>query len=192
MATTPFVKKLVEVTQLQQVTYKNMDEAESKLCNQIKKYWIETGFQFTSCVSVAWSAVFVSWCIKQAGATSTEFKFAQSHSMFVYKAISNTFQKVGVFEGRKITEYKPKIGDILHNNRRGNSYTYDFAAKNDSYESHSAIIVEVGEDSKGKYILTIGGNEGDSIRIKEIRLDVSGFVKQRKNNPFICIIENLK
>lgn len=192
MATTPFAKKLVDIAQQQYSTYKNIDEAETNLCKQIQKYWTELGFQFTSCVSVPWSAVFVSWCIKQAGATDAEFKFAQSHAKFVNKAISNTLQNVGLFKGRKITDYTPKIGDIIHNNRGGNSFSYDYATNHDSYESHSAIVIEVGEDNNGKYLMTIGGNEGDSIRIKEVRLDNNGFIKQRKNNPYISIIENLK
>lgn len=192
MTTTPFAKKLVDITQQQYATYKNMDEAENKLCKQIHKYWTDLGFNFTSCVSVPWSAVFVSWCVKQAGATAIEFKFAQSHSKFVNKAITNALQVTGVFRGRKISEYQPKIGDIIHNNRGGNTYTYDFAASHDSYESHSAIVIEVGEDNAGRYALTIGGNEGDSIRVKEIRLDKNGFIKQRNANPFISIIENLK
>lgn len=192
MATTPFAKKLVDITQQQYSTYINMDEAEIKLCKQIQKYWTELGFNFTSCVTVPWSAVFVSWCVKQAGATAAEFKFAQSHSKFVNKAISNTLQNTGVFKGRRINEYQPKIGDIIHNNRGGNSFTYDYATNQDSYESHSAIVFEVGEDNTGRYALTIGGNEGDSIRVKEIRLDKNGFIKQRNTNPFISIIENLK
>lgn len=69
---------------------------------------------------------------------------------------------------------------------------YEHAKKHDGYESHSAIVIEVGEDLNGKYALTIGGNEGDSIRVKEIRLDKNGFIKQRKVNPYISIIENLK
>lgn len=192
MATTPFAKKLVDIAQQQHSTYMNMDEAEIKLCKQIQKYWTELGFNFTSCVTVPWSAVFVSWCVKQAGATAVEFKFAQSHSKFVNKAITNTIQNTGVFRGRRITEYQPKIGDIIHNNRGGNSFTYDYAMNHDSFESHSAIVIEVGEDNNGKYALTIGGNEGDSIRVKEIRLDKNGFIKQRNTNPFISIIENLK
>lgn len=192
MAATPFAKRLVEITQQQYLTYLNMDEADSKLCKQIQKYWTEIGFQFTSCVSLPWSAVFVSWCVQKAGATSTEFKFAQSHSKFVHKAIANQLNNIGVFRGRKISEYQPKIGDIIQNNRNNNSYDYAFAAQNNSYESHSAIVVEVGEDSIGKYALTIGGNEGDSIRIKEIRLNVNGIIKQRLSNPFMVIIENLK
>lgn len=192
MATTPFTKKLVEIVQSQHTMFINMDEAETKLCKQIQRYWTELGFDFTSCVSVAWSAVFVSWCIKQAGANSTEFKFHQRHSVFVKKAIQNAIQNVGVFKGRKVNEYKPNIGDIIHNNRENNTYDYEYAKSNDSYLSHSAIIIEVGEDNNGKYALTIGGNEGDSIRIKEIRLDKNGLIKQRKTNPYISIIENLK
>ena len=192
MPTTPFAKKLVTTAQQQYATYKNMDEAGTLLCKQIQKYWTDLGFSFTSCVSVPWSAVFVSWCVKHAGATSTEFKFAQSHSKFVYNAIANALLNKGVFRGRKINEYQPKIGDIIHNNRGGKTYTYDYAAKHDGYESHAAIVIEVGEDNNGKYTLTIGGNEGDSIRVKEIRLDKNGFIKQRDTNPYICIIEDLK
>lgn len=169
-----------------------MDEAETPLCKQIQKYWTETDFKFTSCVSVAWSAVFISWCVKQAGAIAAEFKFAQSHSVFVNKAISNAIQNTGVFRAHKITDYKPKPGNILHNNRIGNSFDYEHAKTHASYESHSAIVIEVGEDLNGKYALTIGGNEGDSIRVKEVRLDKNGFIKQRDKNPFIAIIENLK
>jgi hypothetical protein len=48
------------------------------------------------------------------------------------------------------------------------------------------------KDSNGKYVLTIGGNESDSVRIKEVRLDTNGKIKNRQNNPFILIIETLK
>lgn len=36
------------------------------------------------------------------------------------------------------------------------------------------------------------GNERDSIRVKEIRLDKNRDIPQRSINPFISIIENLK
>ena len=192
MPTTPFAKELADTAQQQYATFKNMDEAEPQLCKQIQKYWTGLGFKFTSCVSVPWSAVFVSWCVKQAGATASEFKFAQSHSKFVYKAIANALQNTGVFRGHKITEYQPKPGDIIHNNRGGGTFDYEYAKKHDAYQSHSAIVIEVGEDNNGKYALTIGGNEGDSIRVKEIRLDKNGLIKHRKVNPYISIIENLK
>ena len=192
MTTIPFVKKLVEIAQKQYFEYKNIDEADSRLCEQIQKYWTGIGLTFESCVDVAWSAVFISWCIKQAGALQTEFKFADAHSVFVNKAILNFTQNIGVFKGRKINEYKPKIGDIIHNNRGNNTFDYEFAKANKSYKSHSAIVIEIGEDRNGKYAITIGGNEGNSIRSKEIRLDNNGFIMQRILGPYISIIENLK
>lgn len=192
MPTIPYAKKIVDTAQQQYATFKNMDEAETLLCKQIQKYWTETGFTFTSCVSVPWSAVFISWCVKQAGATAKEFTFAPSHSVFVNKAIANAIKNTGVFRGRKINEYQPKPGDIIQNNRGGSTYDYEYAKAHADYASHSAIVVEVGQDSNGKYAITIGGNEGDSVREKEIRLDKNGFIIQRKINPFIAIIENLK
>ena len=191
MATTEFSKKLAAIALGQYKTFRNMDEAEPKLSKQIKKYWTDLGKTFES-VEIAWSAVFVSWCVKEAGASSTEFRFSERHSSFVYRAIENTTNNTGVFKGRKITEYSPKIGDIIHNNRSGNKFDFTYAKTHDSYESHSAIVTETGEDDQGHYVITVGGNEGDSIRQKEIRLDKNGYIIQRNPNPFICIIENQK
>ncbi|SFN50408.1 hypothetical protein SAMN05421594_3033 [Chryseobacterium oleae] len=192
MAITPFTKKLVETAQQQYQLYKSMDEADEKLCKQIRKYYTDLGFTFTSCVDEPWSAVFISWCVLKGGANATEFKFSVAHSKFVYKAIQNATQAAGVFRARKLNEYKPKIGDIIHNNRGNSTFDYEYAKNHESYQSHSAIVVEVGEDSGGRYLLTVGGNESDSVRMKEIRLDKNGFIKQRSINPYISIIETLK
>lgn len=94
----------------------------------------------------------------------------------------------GVFRGQRITEYRPKLGDILHNNRGGQTLDYDFAAAHEAYESHSAVIVDVGSD----FVRTIGGNEDDSIRVRRVPLKAEGFIKQRTQNPYISLIENLK
>lgn len=187
-----FARKLAQVTEDQHERFHLVDEGDPALCKQIKKYWTELELGFTSCVAVPWSAVFVSWCVRQAGATGDEFRFSGAHAVFVHKAIKNELQGVGVFRGRRITEHAPAVGDIIQNNRTGTKHDYDFARKNADYNSHSAIVVEVGTDSAGRYALTIGGNEGDSIRRKVVRLTPNGFIKQRDNNPFICVIQNLK
>jgi hypothetical protein len=190
--TSAFARKLALIAEEQHDRFHLMDEGDPLLCKQIRKYWAELDLGFESCVKVAWSAVFVSWCVKQAGATSDEFRFASAHSVFVHKAIKNQLNGTGVFRGRRITEYAPQVGDIIQNNRTGTTHGYDFARQNVEYASHSAIVAEVGSDSAGGFALTIGGNEGDSIRRKVVRLTSKGLVKQRPNNPFICIIQNLK
>lgn len=186
-----FALRLATVAQDQHTTYQLLDEADPVLCKQIRRYW--TGIAaFTSCVSVPWSAVFVSWCVKQAGATAAEFKFAAAHSEFVYETIQNAINGAGVFHGLDVSTHPPNVGDIIQNNRGGTSHDYAYARTHRNYASHSAIVVETGQDTDGRYALTIGGNEGNSIRRTVVRLNQQGFIKQRNNNPFICVIKTLK
>jgi hypothetical protein len=189
---TSFAKRLAAVAEEQHDRFHLMDEGDPVLCKQIRKYWTDLGFGFESCSAVPWSAVFVSWCVKQAGASAAEFKFADAHSEFVHKAIQNATANVGVFRGYDVKDHAPAVGDIIQNNRGGTKHNFAFAKANANYASHSAIVVEVGSDSVGHYALTVGGNEGDSIRRKVVRLTPDGLIKQRPENPFICVIADLK
>jgi len=187
-----FARNLAAIAEEQHTTFHLMDEADTLLCNQIKKYWTDLRLGFQSCVTVPWSAVFVSWCVKQAGATGSEFKFAAAHSVFVHAAIQNAINGTGVFHGLDISVHPPQIGDIIQNNRGGTKHDFAFARTHKNYASHSAIVAEIGTDSLGGFALTIGGNEGNSIRRTVVRLNSQGFIRQRINNPFIAIIKTLK
>jgi hypothetical protein len=192
--TTPsvFARKVASIAQDQHNRFQFMNEADPLLCRQIERWTEHIGFTFTSCTSVPWSAVFVSWCVKQAGATADEFKFAMSHSVFVNQAIKNGLRGEGVFQGFDISDHVPGVGDIIQNNRRGNRFSFDFARTHSQYESHSVVVVEVGHDTQGAFAFCIGGNESDSIRRSVVRLGPQGLIKQRDGNPFICIVKNLK
>src|SRR4029450_6441137 len=115
------------------------------------------GLSFASCVNVPWSAVFVSWCVKQAGATPTEFSFSAAHSEFVHAAIRNAGTGTGVFRALPVNVRGPTIGDIIQVNRNGQTFDYAFAETHAQYASHSAIVVEVGSDSAGRYAVAVGG-----------------------------------
>ncbi|HMV84792.1 MAG TPA: DUF2272 domain-containing protein [Blastocatellia bacterium] len=188
---TAYTKKLATVAQAQYDKYHWLHEDDAPLAAQIKKYWQEINLNFPD-VDTPWSAVFVSWCISNAGAGSDEFKFAAAHSVFVHWAIKNATAGTGLFQGFAISDYAPQLGDIIQHNRGGNHFDFAFATANKNYISHSAIVVETGEDPQGKYALTIGGNEGDSVGRKLVRLKPNGLIKQRENSPFICVIRNLK
>ena len=54
------------------------------------------------------------------------------------------------------------------------------------------IVVETGHDSTGRFAVTVGGNESDSIRRKRVALNDDGLIIQRVNSPYICVIQNLK
>src|SRR5262245_27669084 len=192
--TTPsaFAKRAASIAQDQHTQFQFMNEAEPLLCRQIQKWTEDIGFTFTSCTKVAWSAVFISWCVKQAGAKAEEFRFAMSHSVFAQQAIKNGLRGQGVFQGFDISAAAPAVGDIIQNNRRENRFTFDFAKTHAQYESHSVIVIEVGHDTQGGFAFCVGGNESDSVRRTVVRLNPQGLVKQRDASPFICVIKNLK
>jgi hypothetical protein len=185
-----FCIKLAKIAEEQHSKFHLIQEDDEPLRSQIKRYWTGIGLAFPG-VGTPWSAVFISWCVKQAGATSAEFLFHQAHSRFVHKAIDNAVNGVGVFHGVDVATAKPEVGDIIQNNR-GNSFNFAFAKANKAYNSHSAIVVETGTDTLGRFALTIGGNESDSIRRVRVPLTPAGTIKQRTRNPFICVIKTLK
>ena len=186
---TPFQTKLATVAQQQFNRFRLLRENQPPLSNQIQKYWTDLGLVFPG-VATPWSAVFVSWCVKQAGATPGQFRFSSAHSQFVHFAIQNAQNGTGMFHGRKVSGYAPKVGDILQNNRAGNNFDFAHAAANTAYASHSAIVMEVGIDNVGRYLRTIGGNEADSVGLKEVRLNANGVVRNG-NGLYISVIETL-
>ena len=173
--------------------FQGLDENDSALGQQIKTYWSAVGQAFPG-VSTAWSAVFISWCMKTAGATKREFQFSARHAVFVNAAIRNAETASGLFRGLRVDECVPTLGDLIHNNRNNNKFSYDFAATHDAYESHSAIVVALGQDLAGRFATTIGGNEGvpGSVGRKRVALNEDGLVIQRASNPYICVVQCLK
>jgi hypothetical protein len=115
-----------------------------------------------------------------------------AHSVFVNAAIKNAINETGVFQGFDINAQPPSVGDIIQNNRRNNTFDFAFAKTHTSYESHSMIVIEIGQDAEGGFAFCIGGNESDSVRRSVVRLNSQGLIKQRAGNPFICVIKNLK
>jgi hypothetical protein len=186
---TAFQKKLATIAQDQFDRFHLLRENQPPLSTQIQRYWQDLGFPFPG-VGEAWSAVFVSWCVKNAGATASQFAFAQAHSTFVHAAIANTIAGKGVFHAHPPSDYAPKIGDLLQNNRAGNHFDFEFARKKSAYKSHSAIVIEVGTDNAGRYLRTIGGNESDTVGMKEVRLNANGRVRN-KDGLYIAVVETL-
>lgn len=178
---------LIRIANRQFNLYHGVDESDNPLRDQIERYWTEIGEAFPG-VGVPWSAVFISWCVMQAGATSADFKFDPKHAVYVKDAIAKAQSGTGTFRAFPVDKYAPRIGDLVHSNREGGTKTYNQAAIQNSYPSHCAIVVGFGGGSAGRFALTIGGNEGDSVRQAEVPVDENGFVRQRSRNPYICVI----
>ena len=186
-----YATKLAAISKEQHEKYHLINEADPPLAKQIRKYWTDLGFEFPGLVA-PWGAVFVSWCVREAGATSSEFKFSAIQSVFAHWAIQNALNDTGVFRGLDINSHPPKVGDIIQLNIAGNHYDYDFASSHTTYQSRAMIVIEIGQDSQGRYALTVAGNSSDTIRQVIVRLTPDGYIKQRESNPFICVIQNLK
>ena len=181
---TPFAQKLADVTQAQFDLFHGQHEGDPALFKAIKKWNkdLHLAPDFDP-VSQPWSALFVSWCVFTAGATAAEFKFALAHSQFDNQAIKNADSDTGVFQAFQIDEVAPQLGDIIQQNRGGNTFDFAFARTHRSYISHSAIVVDDNPglaDELGRFLLTVGGNEGDSVRATKVRLTAKGLIKPRR------------
>jgi hypothetical protein len=190
---TSYVDKLVTIAKGEYQAFHTISETDEPLRSRIDTYCRDIGIAVPPDISqFPWSATFVSWCIRKAGATSGEFTFSAAHAVFVRAAIANADAQTGVFRARPIGSYAPQVGDLIHRNRSSGTVTYAQARTNSSYPSHSAIVVEVGEDQVGRYAMTIGGNEHDSIRMTRVALNGAGMVVQKPSDPFICVVQDLK
>jgi Uncharacterized protein conserved in bacteria len=189
---TAFATRLATLAEAEYNTYRGLHETTTKMSNRIRTYWTDLGWAFPG-VSTAWSAVFVSFLVKSAGAVAGEFDFSARHAKFVHTAIANANAGTGVFRAFSPSAYAPKIGDIIQNNR-GNTFDFAYATNHDSYPSHSAIVVEEGVDGSGRYVRTVGGNEGDTVGDRVVRLTNAGLMKAPSAAPdyYISVIQTLK
>ena len=192
-AATPYTRKLIALTLAEFDAFHEIQETEEPLRSRIDEYCTAIGITPPDDIDdFPWSATFVSWCIKTAGAMPSEFKFSAAHAVFVKAAIANADAETGVFRARPVDVYGPKVGDLIHRNRSGGRIKYDQARSRADYASHSAIVVELIKKDGAGFAVTIGGNEGNSIRRQRVPLTSDGLVRQTVANPYISIVENLK
>jgi len=52
--------------------------------------------------------------------------------------------------------------------------------------------VALGQDAKGRFAATIGGNEGNSVGRTRVHLNAAGLIDQRPKDQFISVVQNLK
>lgn len=127
---------------------------------------------------VPWSAAAISFMVRNAGAAYRAFGFAPSHSRFVHHAIKARERGDGTvpFWGFRLGERRPRVGDIVVRDNPGKppAVTFDVAAKEEIYRSHSDIVVSV--DSAKRRVLAIGGNVGHSVGVSVYGLAPDGFL----------------
>jgi|HubBroStandDraft_6_1064221.scaffolds.fasta_scaffold167964_2 hypothetical protein len=119
-----------------------------------------------------WSAAFISWVMKQAGA-GDRFHYSTQHSVYIAQGIRDFLQKrqdAGYWTER-LSDAKPAIGDIVCWARQA-GIDYDHQNGGD-YAGHADIVVEVDAGQ----VWIIGGNVGDSVTRRPLGLDANGYLK---------------
>jgi hypothetical protein len=118
-----------------------------------------------------WSAAFISWVMKDAGA-GPKFKYSDQHSQYISQAIRDHLQNNAAagYWGWRLNEAKPAIGDIVCWGRES-GVDYDHQ-KQGNYAGHSDVIVAVADGA----VDIIGGNVGNSVTRRPLATD-NGFLK---------------
>jgi Uncharacterized protein conserved in bacteria (DUF2272)/Bacterial SH3 domain len=192
-------RSIVAIAQAEFDRFHGINEGDQPLRGRIADYYEAAGGSRDLDPTLdenAWSAAFVSFCVKQSGATPDQFAFSLLHSVYVHAAIANADADRGVFRGHPVTEYAPKLGDLIHHNRSGGTLSFDFARAHTGYPSHSAIVVDFEVRNGVRNAVTIGGNEflaggTGTVGKKFFPLDANGFLDQSAIGPrLICVVEN--
>lgn len=138
----------------------------------------------------AWSAVGMSAIMKNAGFTSTEFKFSQKHSTFIQAFIEARIKNdiTAPYWGYRKGEAGsiPDIGDLI-GYARGENLTHEKAQKyfdrTTSYTSHTDVVVA----KRTNEIDVIGANVLDSVTKKTIPIDSSGHISDKTHFWFVTL-----
>jgi len=130
-----------------------------------------------------WSAVAISFMVRNAGPEYAKFAFKSAHSKFVYAAIRARRREdhSHPFWGCRLHEAQPQVGDIVvrDNPEFAPQVDFDVAEKLQSYRSHSDIIVHI--DSEKQQAVAVGGNVGNSVGIALYDLTPGDFLASTKH-----------
>ena len=113
-----------------------------------------------------WSAVFVSWVMKQAGAGSA-FAYSAAHQNYIRAARRNRLEKntANPFWAFRATEIAPQVGDLVCTARDHSGATYDNIADRQGRKTHCDIVTAVRPGE----IRVIGGNVRQNVDAKTLR-----------------------
>ncbi len=134
---------------------------------------------------VPWSAAFISFVVRNAGYQG--FRFAAAHARYIHDSIVKRQQgdESSPFWGFRLEEHRPRLGDLVCQ-WRFDRRTFDEAAQIDWFKSHCDVVVEI----RDTFVRAIGGNVGNSVKMKTFSLDSDGFLKP-KDRVFAILRNNL-
>ncbi|QDH13738.1 DUF2272 domain-containing protein [Formicincola oecophyllae] len=140
-------------------------------------------FQAVRDGNFAWSAAFISYVMRIAGADS-RFPYAPNHAAYIDIAAENAQQGQRGLTAHQPGAYAPQLGDLLCTGRSsGAAMTWDRLPAHRSYPAHCGIVVAVNQQGApfGHQISIIGGNVDDSVALTHVPVDSQGQVSSPSN-----------
>lgn len=186
-----FKRKLVRVALAEASKWKNIKELSTKASTILLNYWESVGRNFSESQmqdesvqqNNPWSSAFISYLFKKSGAKE-KFPYSSAHSGYFQYAKSKRNDKNASLRGFRISEYKPKVGDIVVYSRESGK-GYDSTGH---FPSHGEVVIEKTNIS----IKAIGGNVSNTVKISTYSLDENGFLTQKEQSFFMVIQNNIK
>lgn len=157
---------------------------------RIGDYWSPLGGPYANLTGkdrgYPWSAAFISHCIRGAGA-GNKFQYSAGHSVYINSSIKakNSGLDGAPFWGWKKSERPVERGDLIGYWRGDTQISVDNALSVGWYQSHTDIVVEVGD----KYAYVIGGNVGNSVTKKQVKLNGAGVLIDTRY-PWFVVMQN--
>lgn len=152
-----------------------------------------TSNQWRAFKSSAWSASFISFCMRQAGA-GPSFPYSVGHSTYVNQAVRNQLRGLtsNTITAHSKKDIVPEAGDLLWKMGYKKWSTWSHGqlvnhVKNGGggYNSHCDIVTEV--DHQKGFLYAIGGNVSDRVLRFKIKLNDDGLIKTKR---YATIIKN--
>ena len=163
-----------------------LKENESGAIERVNEYWQNVGRDDLDGTDRdwPWSAAFISWVMKEAGA-SDRFEYSASHSTYIADAVAS--RKNGdsdaAFIAYRLDEYSPQVGDLVGFSRQA-GITFD---SQPPYKSHTDIVVAVRDGE----IDVIGGNTSDSVTLRTFQTDAQGRLIDPSRDWFVVLSNQL-
>ena len=119
---------------------------------------------------VPWSAAFLSWVMRKAGAGSA-FPYSGQHAIYISAAKRNRLENNrNPFKAYRVNEVAPRVGDLVCKSRGGSQATYDNIQP--GMKTHCDIVVEIRPNA----VVTIGGNVSNSVSHTVVRTNPQGLI----------------
>jgi len=188
-APTEFKSELVRLARQESEALPGRCRGDPELEDRIACYGRSIGIGDVASFQQHYSAVFLSWRMRKAGASETEFPPEISLWKYAQFSARNAETQQGVVRARRMEAYAPQPGDIVHVNRNNGKVKFDHILVG-GYFSESGVVVDI---VPGKALIVMGNQEPcGNVGTEELALTDSGLLIQRGRNPLIAVIEVLK